>query len=74
MPKKYLIGLAVILVLALAVWLVPLALASGGASTAPTAQNASPAPSQGSGTTHQCPAGGGSGGSSSNSSSSYQIY
>ena len=55
MPKKYIIGLVVVLILALAVWLVPLALAAGNGGTQPAAQS-SPAPSQGSGTTHQCPA------------------
>lgn len=73
MPKKYIIGLVVVLVLALAVWLVPLALAAGNGGTQPAAQT-SPAPSQGSGTTHQCPAAGGSGSSGATSGTAYQTY
>ena len=72
MPKKYIIGLVVVLVLALAVWLVPLALAAGNGGTQPAAQS-SPAPSQGSGTTHQCP-GGGSWNSGSSGGTAYQTY
>jgi hypothetical protein len=72
MRKRYLIAIVAVLVMALAIWLVPLALAAtNGASPAP-GQSSSPAPSQGSGQTHQCPAQGGtSSGSSTQSSWTY---
>jgi hypothetical protein len=52
MRTRYLLGVLAVLVLVLAVWLVPMALAAAGSSPAPDGQS-SPAPSQGSGS--QCP-------------------
>ena len=76
MPRKYIAGVVAVLVLVLAVWLVPLAFAASGNSSTPVPKastNSQTAPSQGSGTTHQCN-GSGSGGTSSNRTSSYQVY
>ena len=64
MPKKYLIALVAVLVLALAVWLVPMALGASNAPTPGPSSSSNAAPSQGSGTTHQCPAGGSNSGGS----------
>ena len=71
MPRKYLIALVAVVVLALAVWLVPMALAAVNGSSSPQASPQA-SPSQGSGTTHTCPGGGdwNSNGSTSGSSSS----
>jgi hypothetical protein len=72
MSKKHLIGIVAVLILILAVWLVPMALAASN-SPAPAQTGATtPAPSQtqAPGTTHQCPADGS--GSSGTSPTSYQ--
>jgi hypothetical protein len=52
MRTRYLLGILAVFILILAVWLVPMALASANDSTAPNGQS-SPVPSQGSGS--QCP-------------------
>lgn len=52
MRTRYLLGVLAVLVLVLAVWLVPMALAAAGGSPAPDGQS-SPAPSQG--TASECP-------------------
>ncbi len=52
MSRKYIVGFAAVVVLALAVWLVPGALAQSGSSSA--AATPSPAATSG-GTTHTCP-------------------
>jgi hypothetical protein len=78
MPSKYIAGVVAVLILVLAVWLVPLAFAASGNSGMPvpkSSTNSQTAPSQGSGTTHQCDgSGSASGGTSSNSTNSYQVY
>ena len=70
MPKKYLVGLLAALVLALAVWLVPMALAAGNTTPTPKSSSSSGTPSQGSGTTHRCDGNG----QSSGTTSSFQTY
>jgi hypothetical protein len=56
MRKKYLIGVIAVLVLILAVWLVPMALAAANGSPAPSGPStAAPAPSQGPGSATECP-------------------
>lgn len=55
MPKKYLIGLVALLVLALAVWLVPLALASSGDATERASTSTGETTSQNAADPHQCP-------------------
>jgi len=78
MRKQYLIGVIAVVILILAVWLVPMALAAASGSPAPGGPStAAQAPSQGSGSAteclylqaHQCPYLNPDGGAS---SSSYQ--